>query len=242
MPRGSHLERDLVGTLRHGRRVLRLHGQPLPVAVGRIALPPAVGRRLGPRSGALCGHGGQSSPPLHAPFSGGPGPWYRLGRRTCPAWSTGRMIRGGGSRRGPDPSASARDGGRGTASFPKTFTSREFVRRGARTGPRGAAEDFGAWLTRLHDGERRADLMGYVAGRRHLDPLGGTWEDYRQMLTDVAAFTGPCRNLGWPTATLPAAGSGAAGRGCRVARGMGPEIGTKPLDQQLNHRSIENPR
>jgi hypothetical protein len=39
-----------------------------------------------------------------------------------------------------------------------------------------------------------------------LDPMGGTREDYRRMLTDVAALTGTLRNLAWPNATLPAAG------------------------------------
>ena len=54
------------------------------------------------------------------------------------------------------------------SSFPKTFTLREIVRGGLHTGPRGAGEDLGAWLARLHEGRLRADLMGDDAGgRRH---------------------------------------------------------------------------
>ena len=90
-------------------------------------------------------------------------------------------------------------------SFPRTFTLREIVRRGLDTGPRGAAEDLGAWLARLHDGRLVADLMGESPDDDVMDPMGGTPEDYRRMLTDVAALTGTLRNLAWPTAKLPAA-------------------------------------
>jgi protein-tyrosine phosphatase len=93
------------------------------------------------------------------------------------------------------------------SSFPRTFTLREIVRRGIHTGPRGATEDLGAWLTRLHDGRRRTDLMGESPEDDIVDPLGGTPHDYRQMLTDVSKLTKTLRNLAWPIATLPAAGS-----------------------------------
>ena len=91
-------------------------------------------------------------------------------------------------------------------SFPRTFTLREIVRRGLHTGARGAAEDLGAWLARLHDGRLRADLMGASPDDDVLDPMGGTPEDYRQMLTEVAALTRTLRNLAWPITTLPATG------------------------------------
>ncbi len=90
-------------------------------------------------------------------------------------------------------------------SFPTTFTLREIVRRGLDTGPRGAAEDLAAWIDRLHDGRLVADLMGESPDDDVMDPMGGTPEDYRRMLTDVAALTGTLRNLAWPTAKLPAA-------------------------------------
>jgi protein-tyrosine phosphatase len=98
------------------------------------------------------------------------------------------------------------------SSFPRTFTLREIVRRGVHTGPRGAAEDLGAWLTRLHDGRRRTDLAGESADDDIWDPMGGTRDDYRQMLTDVSGLTETLRNLAWPMATPPAAGSGGATR------------------------------
>jgi protein-tyrosine phosphatase len=91
-------------------------------------------------------------------------------------------------------------------SFPRTFTLREIVRRGLDTGPRGGAEELGAWLARLHEGRLRADLMGESPDDDVMDPLGGTTEDYRWMLTEVAALTRTLCNLAWSAATPPAAG------------------------------------
>jgi protein-tyrosine phosphatase len=98
------------------------------------------------------------------------------------------------------------------SSFPRTFTLREIIRRGRHTGARGAAEDLGAWLARLHDGRLRADLMGESPNDDVMDPMGGTPDDYRRMLTEVAALTRTLRNLAWPIATLPAAGCGGAAK------------------------------
>ncbi len=98
------------------------------------------------------------------------------------------------------------------ASFPRTFTLREITRRGNHTGARGAADDLGAWLARLHDGRLRVDLMGDSPDDDVMDPMGGTPDDYRRMLTDVAALTRTLRNLAWPIATLPAAGCGGAAK------------------------------
>ncbi len=91
-------------------------------------------------------------------------------------------------------------------SFPRTFTLREIVRRGLDIGPRGADEDLGAWLARLHDGRLRADLMGESPDDDVLDPMGGKPDDYRRMLTEVAELTQTLRNLAWPSAKLPTVG------------------------------------
>jgi protein-tyrosine phosphatase len=112
-------------------------------------------------------------------------------------------------------------------SFPKTFTLREIVRRGAHTGPRGAAEGLGVWLTRLHDGRRRTDLMGESPDDDIVDPMGGTPDDYRQMLTDVSGLTGTLRNLAWPTSTLRTTGSGGAPDAGGSAPGAGAEMDRK---------------
>ncbi len=96
------------------------------------------------------------------------------------------------------------------SSFPRTFTLREITRRGSRTGTRGAAEDLCAWLARLNGGRLPVDLMDDSPDDDVMDPMGGTRDDYRRMLTDVAALTRTLRNLAWPIATLPAAGCGGA--------------------------------
>ena len=91
------------------------------------------------------------------------------------------------------------------SSFPRTFTLREIVRRGLEAGPRGQEEDLGAWLARLHDARLRVDLMGESPDDDITDPMGGTRDDYRQMLTDVTALTVTLRDLAWPV-TLHADG------------------------------------
>ena len=96
------------------------------------------------------------------------------------------------------------------SSFPRTFTLREIARRGSHTGARDAADNLGAWIARLHDGRLRVDLMGDSPDDDVMDPMGGTPDDYRRMLIDVAALTRTLRNLAWPIATLPAAGCGGA--------------------------------
>ena len=103
-------------------------------------------------------------------------------------------------------------------SFPRTFTLREIVRRGLHTGPRGAAEDLGAWLARLHDGRLRADLVGASPDDGVMDPLGGSRDDYRRMLTEVSALTQTLRDLAWPNARPPGAGYRAANPNRRLRR------------------------
>lgn len=107
------------------------------------------------------------------------------------------------------------------SSFPRTFTLREITRLGSHTGARGAADDLGAWLVRLHDGRLRVELMGDSLDDDVMDPMGGTPDDYRRMLTDVAALTRTLRNLAWPIATLPAAGCG----------GTAKRVSSEPGDQ-----------
>lgn len=86
-------------------------------------------------------------------------------------------------------------------SFPRTFTLREIVRRGTQAGPRGAAEDLDAWLTRLHAERRHTDLMGESPDDDVVDPMGGTAADYRHMLAEVSGLTHTLRHLAWPDAT-----------------------------------------
>jgi low molecular weight protein-tyrosine phosphatase len=95
------------------------------------------------------------------------------------------------------------------SSFPKTFTLKEIVRRGLERGARVGAEELDSWLERLQDGRRRADLIGVSPDDDVMDPMGGTSEDYRVMLTEVAALTRSLRELAWPmVSSLPNLGGG----------------------------------
>jgi protein-tyrosine phosphatase len=82
-------------------------------------------------------------------------------------------------------------------SFTKTFTLREIVRRGCEVGPRPVDEPLDEWLLRAHDGRRHVDLIGDSAQDDIADPMGGSSEDYRRMLTDVDALTGALHSLIW---------------------------------------------
>ena len=83
-------------------------------------------------------------------------------------------------------------------SFAKTFTLREIVRRGRERGSRRPDETLEHWLARMHDGRRHADLLGDSAQDDIADPMGGSPDDYRRMLTEVSALTQSLRQLAWP--------------------------------------------
>lgn len=106
-------------------------------------------------------------------------------------------------------------------SFPRTFALREIVRRALHTGPRGAAEDLGSWLARLHEGRLRADLMGASPDDDVMDPLGGSRDDYRRMLTEVSELTQTLCTLAWPSAKPPSTRNGGAAKRVRRLHGGG---------------------
>ncbi len=84
------------------------------------------------------------------------------------------------------------------SSFHTSFTLREIARRGLEVGPRGATEALEAWLDRLHEGRQRPDLVGDSPFDDVADPMGGTSDDYRQMLVEVSGLIRTLRDLAWP--------------------------------------------
>ena len=60
--------------------------------------------------------------------------------------------------------------------FSRTFTLRELVRRGEAVGP--ATTTVAAWLARVGEGRRTADLLGDDARDDVADPIGGPEEGY----------------------------------------------------------------
>jgi protein-tyrosine phosphatase len=85
-----------------------------------------------------------------------------------------------------------------TSSFTKVFTLREIVRRGEQQGRRDGGESLDEWLRRIAVGRRHLDLVGDSAIDDISDPMGGTAEQFRRMLTDVQALTRSLYSLIWP--------------------------------------------
>ena len=82
--------------------------------------------------------------------------------------------------------------------WPRTFTVKELVRRAAAAGPRSADESLSAWLTRLHAGRRRADLLGSSPDDDVGDPTGGSPEDYEATADELEGLLSRLVLLGWP--------------------------------------------
>ncbi len=85
-----------------------------------------------------------------------------------------------------------------SSSFEKTYTMREFVRRGAEKGPRHPDERLLEWLFRMHLGRRPLDLLGDSPADDTPDPMGGGVEGFRHMLMELASSTKSLHDLVWP--------------------------------------------
>ncbi len=83
-------------------------------------------------------------------------------------------------------------------SFAKTFTLREIIRRGSESGPRRERQPLADWLAQLGDGRRHAELLGTSPLDDIPDPMGGTSEEYRTMLAELATSTRTLHALIWP--------------------------------------------
>ena len=75
------------------------------------------------------------------------------------------------------------------SSFTRAFTLREIVRRGTEKGKRGRLQPVNEWLGEIGAGRRHQDLLGESPVDDIPDPMGGTSQDYRAMLAEVAALT-----------------------------------------------------
>lgn len=68
--------------------------------------------------------------------------------------------------------------------WPRVFTLKEIVRRGAEIGPRQAGEPLSGWLRRAHDARDRRSLLGDYLDDDVADPIGGPPQAY----ADTAAL------------------------------------------------------
>jgi protein-tyrosine phosphatase len=62
--------------------------------------------------------------------------------------------------------------------WPRAFTLRELVRRGAQAGPREPDEPLAGWLARAAAGRARRDLLGHAPQDDVADPFGGPLAGY----------------------------------------------------------------
>ena len=69
--------------------------------------------------------------------------------------------------------------------WPRAFTLKELVRRGAELGPRPPVESPGAWLARAHEGRDRPDLLGDSPLDDVADPYGGPSSAYEAAATEI---------------------------------------------------------
>ena len=88
--------------------------------------------------------------------------------------------------------------------WPRAFTLKELVRRGAVVGPRRADEPLEAWLARVHEGRRRADLIGDDAADDVADPVGGPERLYLATAAELEDLVGRLVDLAFPPSRVPA--------------------------------------
>ena len=82
--------------------------------------------------------------------------------------------------------------------WPRTFTLKELVRRGAELGPRPSFESPGAWLARAHEGRERRDLLGDSMIDDVADPYGGPSSAYEAAATEIEDLVDRLVSLLWP--------------------------------------------
>lgn len=79
-----------------------------------------------------------------------------------------------------------------------SFTLRELVRRGEAVGPRSDDEPFAAWLARLHEGRRAADLMGADPVDDVADPMGLSRRAHERTAAEVEQLVDAFVALAFP--------------------------------------------
>jgi protein-tyrosine-phosphatase len=89
------------------------------------------------------------------------------------------------------------------AVWPRAFTLRELVRRGAMIGRRSHGESLAEWLVRAHDGRTRAKLLGDSPEDDVADPTGGPPHGYAETARALDGLLGQLVELCWVQAGPP---------------------------------------
>jgi protein-tyrosine phosphatase len=75
------------------------------------------------------------------------------------------------------------------AAWRKTFTLKELVRRGEETGARAPGQSLHDWVSSLHEGRTRADMLGASADDDVADPIGRKRSFYEQTAAELDDLT-----------------------------------------------------
>jgi protein-tyrosine phosphatase len=81
--------------------------------------------------------------------------------------------------------------------WPQTFTLKELVRRGNDAGPRRPLQDLDSWLAGLHQGRKRAELLGDSPDDDVADPIGGPLGGYEATLRELDSLIENLVLLAW---------------------------------------------
>jgi protein-tyrosine phosphatase len=87
--------------------------------------------------------------------------------------------------------------------WPRAFTLKELVRRGTAAGPRPPDQPLEAWLARVHEGRRRADLLGDDREDDVADPVGGPDRLYLATADELEELVALLVALAFPAAGRP---------------------------------------
>lgn len=79
----------------------------------------------------------------------------------------------------------------------RSFTLKEIVRRAEDVGPRWPGQPFDEWLSKLHAGRERNDLLGSSATDDVADPIGCGVDVYERTATELAHLVDRLVELGW---------------------------------------------
>lgn len=82
----------------------------------------------------------------------------------------------------------------------KTFTLKELVRRGVEVGARGTGQSLAEWLTMLHEGRNRSDLLGASLVDDVADPTSDRRFDHESLAEELDELVTATVGLVWPDA------------------------------------------
>ena len=79
----------------------------------------------------------------------------------------------------------------------RTFTLKEFVRRGEMVGRRAPTKRSVSGSSRLHHGRQRTDLVGSAEADDVADPIGGPLDGYRKTARQLGTLVDEAASLLW---------------------------------------------